>query len=253
MKIGILAAGISPEELRSRHGSYAEMFIALLGASEPSFGFRTYEVRNDDFPDAATDCDGWIITGSACGVYDNLPWMVRLKQLVLAIYQSGRPLVGICFGHQIVASAFGARVEKFDGGWGVGRQYYRIEGRHAFVEPDTRGFTINAMHQDQVLEQPAGAKIFATSDFCRFAGLVYDDRIFTLQAHPEFSLEFEAALLKLRSGAVIPQAVAEGALATLAPDASLDSALVARWMVRFLTGLEGPLDGAEAAGPKTER
>jgi len=234
MKIGILAAGISPAELLLQYGSYADMFVALLGPAEPDFSFRIYEVRNGEFPQQPGECDGWIITGSACGVYDNLPWMARLEALVRTLYDSGRSLVGICFGHQIVASAFGARVEKFQGGWGLGRQNYRIEGEHAFVDPGVRDFTLNAIHQDQVLELPHNARLFATSEFCRYAGLVYGDRIFTLQAHPEFRSEFETELLKLRSGSVIPEDVAAAGLATLNPGATVDSGPVAQWMIRFL-------------------
>ncbi|NVK42754.1 MAG: glutamine amidotransferase [Oceanospirillaceae bacterium] len=239
MKIGILAAGISPAELLPRYGSYADMFVALLGAAEPQLSFRIYEVRHNEFPAAASDCDGWIITGSACGVYDDLPWMSRLKALVLDIYNSDRPLVGICFGHQIVASAFGARVEKFEGGWGLGRQRYRIEDEHGFVESERRDFSLNAIHQDQVLELPENARLFASSDFCPYAGLVYDDRIFTLQAHPEFRSDFEAELLELRRGKVIPAEVADAALATLVSEPPADSERVAQWMIRFLKAGSG--------------
>lgn len=234
MNIGILAAGITPAELLAQHGSYADMFVALLAPAEPEFSFRIFEVRNGEFPDLADECDGWIITGSACGVYDHLPWMERLKELILEIYHRDKPLVGICFGHQIIASAFGARVEKFEGGWGLGRQQYRIEGDHAFVDPGVHDFTINAIHQDQVLELPENARLFATSDFCPYAGLVFGDRIFTLQAHPEFRSDFEAELLKLRGGTAIPDEIAAAGLATLSPDASVDSDRVAQWIIRFL-------------------
>lgn len=234
MKIGILATGITPDELLGQYGSYADMFINLLGPVAPEFEFSVYDVREEQFPSGAEACEGWIITGSKCGVYDDLPWMQRLKTLIREIYDADRPMVGICFGHQIVASAFGARVAKFDGGWGVGLHTYRIEGEHRFVSQGCTAFSINAMHQDQVLELPPQARLFATSEFCQYAGLVYGDRILTLQAHPEFNHDYEQALVSARRGTVIPEPRADQGLATLTEDNPTDSGLVAQWMARFL-------------------
>lgn len=232
MRIGILATGITPDELRGQYGTYAEMFMQLLGTD--SHSYTVFDVRDGDFPQGLEQCDGWIITGSRCGVYDDLPWMQKLKQLIVDIYNADIPLVGICFGHQIVASAFGAKVEKYSGGWGVGLHSYNIEGEHGFLDAGERSFTLNAMHQDQVLELPDNARLFATSSFCRYAGLVYGDRILTLQAHPEFKKEFERELVLSRKGAVVPDVVADAGLATLTADAEVDSARVAKWMGRFL-------------------
>lgn len=231
MKIGILATGITPDELLEQYGSYADMFIELLG---PVNDYTVFDVRDGQFPQAPDQCDGWIITGSKCGVYDDLPWMRQLKPLIVDIYEAGVPMVGICFGHQIIAAAFGARVEKYAGGWGVGLHSYNIEGEHDFLNADDREFTINAMHQDQVLELPENARLFATSEFCRYAGLVYGSKILTLQAHPEFSIPFERELVSARKGAVVPDDVADKGLATLQDDAPIDSARVAVWMQRFL-------------------
>ena len=235
MRIGILATGITPDELLGRFGSYADMFMRLLGSRAPAFSFEVFDVRDDQFPASVAACDGWIMTGSRCGVYDDLPWMAPLKQFIRDAYAAVVPLVGICFGYQIVASAFGASVQKYQGGWGVGLNTYRIEGQHAFVDAGDSAFTINAMHQDQVLELPQNAQLFATSEFCRYAGLVYGDRILTLQAHPEFTIEFERELVGSRRGEVVPEAVADAGLATLVDAAAIDSAKVARWIIRFLT------------------
>ncbi|WP_432698052.1 glutamine amidotransferase-related protein [Marinobacterium sp. YM272] len=235
MKTGILATGITPPELLEQYGSYADMFVALLGNEDPEMTFEIFDVRDDDFPASIDSFDAWVITGSRCGVYDNLPWMQRLSGLIREIYDAGQPLVGICFGHQIVASAFGAKVEKYEAGWGVGLNTYRIEGDWGFLAGDEQdSFTINAMHQDQVLELPQNARLFASSEFCRYAGLVYDDRILTLQAHPEFSNDYERELVAARRGPTVPEAVADEALAGLETGQQPESERVARWMVKFL-------------------
>lgn len=235
LKIGILATGITPDDLIASHGSYADMFVKLFSQAGYDFAYETFDVRDDVFPDSAESCDAWIITGSRSNVYENTPWMVRLKNLILEIYRTGRPIVGICFGHQIVAEAFGADVNKYPGGWGVGLHTYQLEK----TVPDLDGlkgqFTLNAMHQDQVLTKPKHAEVIAYSSFCPFAALRYDNRILTLQAHPEFNIEYETRLVLSRRDDPIPPATADEALVGLNDEsAHTDSLQVAQWMASFL-------------------
>jgi len=235
MKIGILATGITPDELIDEHGSYADMFVQLFQQAGHQFDYQVFDVREGHFPSSATDCDGWIITGSKFNVYENLPWMQQLKELILQIHGENRPLIGICFGHQIVADAFGGRVDKYQGGWGVGLQSYGVKPAFDFLKAAPSSFCISAMHQDQVLTKPDNAEVFASSDFCTYAGLVYDDRILTFQAHPEFNISYENSLISLRRGDVIPDETAELGLATIQEkDAATDSIMVAHWMADFL-------------------
>ncbi|AZT83849.1 glutamine amidotransferase [Marinobacter sp. NP-4(2019)] len=235
LKIGILATGITPDDLIDTYGSYADMFIDLFGQAGYDFDYETFDVRDDVFPDSAESCDAWIITGSKSNVYEKTPWMVRLKNLILEIYSVERPMVGICFGHQIIAEAFGADVNKYPEGWGVGLHTYQLEK----AVPELAGlqgqFTLSAMHQDQVVTKPKQAEVIAYSSFCPFAALQYDNRILTLQAHPEFNVDFESRLVRSRRDNPIPLAAADQALEGLNDkSAHTDSLQVARWMASFL-------------------
>lgn len=235
MKIGILACGITPDELISDFGTYSEMIASLVCSVNDSFEFETFDVRDDHFPASANTCDGWIISGSKFCVGEESPWMIRLQALIKDIYAEKIPTVGICFGHQIVAAALGGKVGKHSGGWGVGLHRYETITEDELFKELKGGFTLNAMHQDQILELPESAEVLARSDFCEYAALNYSNTIFTVQAHPEFSVVFEYLLVGLRRGSVIPDDVAEEGLATLrGAVVGADSARLAACMVGFL-------------------
>jgi GMP synthase-like glutamine amidotransferase len=192
MRIGILQTGLAPDSL-SDLGDYPDMFARLLQGR--GFTFRTWRVVDGLFPTHVTDCDGWLITGSRHGVYEDHPWIPVLEQFIRDCFAAHIPMVGICFGHQIIAQAMGGKVEKFSGGWAVGPQDYDFDGQR---------LTLNAWHQDQVTTAPKGAKIVATSDFCTNAALLYDHAL-TIQAHPEFQSDFIDGLMKTRGKGVVPE------------------------------------------------
>lgn len=200
MKIGILQTGHAPEDLQPMLGDYTDMFQDLL--HNQGFSFETYNVVDDTWPENAEACDGWLITGSKHGVYEDHPWIAPLEALIRDIAQSGRPLIGVCFGHQIIAQALGGKVEKFPGGWAVGHQTYDFGGAQ---------LSFNAWHQDQVTERPEGALVLASNDFCENAALLYGDRILTIQPHPEFDAAFIAGLIETRGQGVVPDGLLETA------------------------------------------
>ena len=200
--IGILKCGAVPEEMQDKHGDYTEMFSDLLG---PDLQYRVFDVENGDVPSQPDDADGWLITGSRHGVYEAHDWIPPLEQFLRDAYAASKPIVGICFGHQILAQALGGKVEKFDGGWSVGQVEYTLDG-----ESETT--CVNAMHQDQVIEPPADAETFGSTDFCKHAFLRYKGNAFTMQPHPEFNDSYTYDLIKVRLDRITPPGSAEEAL-----------------------------------------
>lgn len=225
MLIGILQTGHAPDALRPLHGDYDQHFERLLAGR--GLSFRTFAVVDGDFPEGPGDAEGWLITGSRHGAYEDLPWIARLEDLIRAIHAARVPLVGVCFGHQVIAQALGGRVEKFAGGWSVGRQVYDFAGQP---------LAVNAWHQDQVTAIPEGAAVVASSDFCANAALVYDDGAgpwaFTIQAHPEFGSDFVAGLIRARGRGLVPDPLLDAAEARAAEPT--DAPVLADRIARFL-------------------
>ena len=191
MKIGILLTGHPPEEIANGE-RYDAYFRRLLG--EETFDYATFSVVDGEFPEAPQDCDGWLITGSRHGAYEDHDWIPPLEDFIRACYAARQPMIGVCFGHQIIAQAMGGTVVKFDKGWSVGRVEYDIDGQR---------MAINAWHQDQVIRVPEGARVIGSSDFCENAALVYDDLMLTIQPHPEYGDEFVEGLIEYRGKGVV--------------------------------------------------
>jgi len=220
MKIGILQTGHAPDELLETTGDVGPYFSRMLDGFD--FTFAIYSVVDMEFPATITECDGWIITGSKFGAYDPEPFIAPLEDMIRAVYAADIPLVGICFGHQIIAQALGGKVEKFKNGWAVGNTTYDWNG-------DT--VALNAWHQDQVVERPADATVYATNDFCENAALVYGKRAFTVQPHPEYGGDFIGGLVEHRGKGIVPDDQLSRARSDLnKPD---DNARVAAQIARF--------------------
>lgn len=246
MRIGILETGEVAEDLRARHGDYPEMFRQLLTAADPALEFATVRVVAGEMPAAPSQADAWLVTGSRHGVYDGLPWIEPLKAFLRLCVAEHVPVVGICFGHQILAEALGGKVVKSDRGWGLGVQDYDFVARPGWMADAPAHFAMRALHQDQVIAPPAGTTVLARSAFCEYAALAYGDpeapEAISLQPHPEFGPEFMGELLALRAGTSFPMADFEAARPGL--DAPVAGADWARWIVAYLRRAEAARDAA---------
>ncbi len=238
MKITLLEAGRAPGRLQELYPSYPDMFVSLLAGIDETLSFETVALVDGAAPPDASTCEAALITGSPAGVYDRTPWMAPLRAFVRDASAARTPLVGVCFGHEIIADALGGEVAKSHKGWGVGRHTYDILARESWMVDAGSAFSLGVSHQDQVIIPPAGARTLARSTHTDHAMLVYDSApIISLQGHPEFTDGFLRALYGARRGKTLSDDLADQAIESLgAPE---DNTLVGEWMLRFLRGARG--------------
>lgn len=235
MRIGILETGRNREHLTTRHGTYVDMFGALLRNADPSLEFTSYAALDDERPASIHECDAWLLTGSRYTAFDRLPWMIRLEELLREMMAARKPIIGICFGHQILAQAMGGKVERAEVGWGLGPHLYSLHEPSAWMKEAPEAICLNAVHQDQVTAAPEGATVIASSPFCQNAILAYGDHALTFQAHPEFTPEFLSELLDALENSGLPQdAIADARIRLRNAEGKTDSALIAKWVLNFL-------------------
>ena len=227
MRLAILETGTPPDALIARFGRYPAMFERLLGGG---FDYDNYDVAAGELPRDASDHDAYLITGSPAGVYEPLPWIGELIAFLRAAASRAR-LVGICFGHQAMAQAFGGHVEKVAKGWGVGLHTYPIVKREPWMD-EASVVAAPASHQDQVVFQPPRTDVVASSIFTPYAALAWRDQpAISFQFHPEFEPDYAKSLIESRRDRLQDP---DAALASL--DRPNDNARVGGWIRAFLTG-----------------
>jgi GMP synthase-like glutamine amidotransferase len=235
----IIETGQAPEAIRADWPDYPAMFEALLAPHLLGWTYSAVQLSQGEIlPDPAT-LDAVLITGSPAGVYEDWPWMTPLMDFIRWASEAKIPQVGICFGHQAIAQALGAKVSKSDKGWGIGRHVYDIDAPQNWMgEAPPKTFSLGVSHQDQVQSLAPGAVLVAASDFCDHAAIAYPiQNAISFQGHPEFSPKFNCALYGIRKGKALPTELVETAEHSL--QTPVDNDLVGQWMANFLKHTSG--------------
>ena len=231
IRLGILNCDILSDAVVANFGDYPRMFQRFFGGSQSEFSYQVYRVQDGEFPADIRENDVYLITGSKASAYRREPWMLNLEVFIRSVVEEEIPLMGFCFGHQIVAQALGGGVAKSDKGWGVGVRKMNVLKRCDWMQVPLREFSLLYSHQDQVVELPPGAVTFAGDAFCSCAGMMLGSRVLTFQGHPEFDKDYLRYLLGVRRS-IIGEVETEQALRSLSKP--LDKRPVRQWLEVFI-------------------
>lgn len=238
MKIGILQVDSVREEFQTEFGNYPDMFRELLQKAsnsvlEEDLEICNFDVEYGEYPASPSDCDGYVITGSKRSVYEDEAWITRFRDYIKELHKAKIKMVGICFGHQMLALALGGRSEKADAGWGVGVHSYDVLIKKPYMQPPLANVSALVSHQDQVLELPAGAERLGGSKFCPNSMFQIEDHVLGFQGHPEFSKAYSEALMNLRRE-ILGEEVYKKGMESL--QRTIEGDTISQWMLRFLAG-----------------
>lgn len=236
MKLGILKTDQVRPEWVPEFGEYPDMFMALLGKVDPSLEFAVYDVEQGEYPADIDEVDAYLITGSKSSVYDDKPWIATLMDFVSELHRRRKKLVGICFGHQLVAQALGGKTEKSVRGWGMGLHTHRFNTAPSWYDDAGANLDILVSHQDQVVTNAAGARVLASSEFCENAVCQIGEHILTFQGHPEFVPAYSREIMAFRRAMIGEQVYREGVASLAVPP---QGERVAHWIMNFLREQQG--------------
>ncbi len=235
MRIGILQTGEFPDAVVARQGSYPAFFTRLLVRADPGLSTFTVNVEGGAPLGTPQDADGWLVTGSRHGSYEDHAWIPPLEAFLRDSIAVQVPVVGVCFGHQILAQALGGRVDKSDKGWGLGVQDYDVGDLPDWAAPLVDARAGIAIHQDQVVDQPPNSHVLMRSDFCPYAALAYGTPeapvALSVQPHPEYTGDLLQDMIDVRLQEKVPGPVLAQAVESL--NRPVDADPWARTIVEF--------------------
>ena len=231
MKVCVLDNDVLDPVVAPTYTSYGAMFERLLRDAGADWMIDIFNTTLGQYPDSFADYDAVLLTGSKADSFSQEPWVLELRRRVEGILASKQKLVGVCFGHQLVGLCLGAKVGRAPQGWGSGRMTYQW---HAPDFPQAGGrqeVSLLASHQDQVLTLPEDAELLASSDFCPVAAYAVGDRVFCVQAHPEFVEAYSGFILDKRR-AILGEQIYQKGMESLGN--GHDGVQFARMMVAFV-------------------
>ncbi|MBK9441351.1 MAG: amidotransferase [Comamonadaceae bacterium] len=198
MKLCILENDYLDPAVEATYQGYGAMFERLLRDAGATGDFDIFNTVKGQYPETFDAYDAVLLTGSRADCFSQEPWVLALRQKVQALLDAKKKLIGVCFGHQLIALCLGAQVGRAPQGWGAGRMQYQWLAPDLPQAQGRSDIALLASHQDQVFDLPAGARLLASSEFCPVAAFAVQDHVFCVQAHPEFVEDYSSFLLNKR-------------------------------------------------------
>lgn len=184
----IIKTGRTFPDIESDFGDFEDMITRAMGAEEGQTLVRE-PPAGEDLPDPAS-CSGAVITGSHAMVTDNAPWMEETAGWLRQAAEADMPVLGICFGHQLLAHALGGKAGFHPQGREAGTVCvdFTSEAEKDSLFQDLKGqYQVHVSHAQSVLELPPGSVLLAKGDHEPHQAVRFADRVWGVQFHPEFN------------------------------------------------------------------
>ena len=229
--VDVLLMNTDRSAFAERHPDDAQKVITALQAVRPAWAYRAWAARDGELPPDILAADAWVLTGSVASVTQPEPWMKRTGQAVRQRHAAGRTLVGLCFGHQLIAQALGGAVGRSAGGFRLGVADTQITVQEPWMDPPLPRLSLFAAHEDQVQQAPPGARVLGSSAHCPVGAYAIGRHVLCTQYHPELTRPFMRDLLAT-FGHKFGASVAAQAAAQIEQNVDADTFM--RWAAQFI-------------------
>jgi GMP synthase (glutamine-hydrolysing) len=209
----LLKAGDAAESVRLSAGDYERWFLRTIGLSGYRFDILPVH-RGAPLPASADGYDAVMMTGSPLSVTQLAPWMERAAAFMVEAGERGVPVLGVCFGQQLLAHAYGGRVTRNPQGRETGTVEVTLtqEGRQdPLFDGLPERFAVQATHEDIVSQLPEGARVLAGNANTAAQALAFRASVRGVQFHPEAPPDAMRAVILARQEGLEQDAVARGA------------------------------------------
>jgi GMP synthase (glutamine-hydrolysing) len=198
LRLCVLVTGQTLPAIAARRGEYPAWIRHHTGDAWQG-EWITHDVRTDAPLPAPADADAFVLTGSSSSVTERAPWMLRTEALLRELGAARKPVLGICFGHQLVGQAFGGNVTKNPRGREIGTVRAERLADDPVFEGLPQAFDVNATHVDSVTTVPPGAEVVARTALEPVAALRVGETVRSFQFHPEFDADAIRGYLEARA------------------------------------------------------
>lgn len=196
-KLCIIKLGTTYADMKSRFGDFEHW--TQNGLDAPGAFVRIVNAKNGQGLPAPEKCAGAVLTGSHAMATDNAEWSVRTENWLKELLHAGVPILGICYGHHLLARAAGGKAGYHPQGREVGTVQILVFPGAAESDPlfsaVPKRFFAHATHSQTVLKLPPGAVHLAQSDHDPYHAFRIGGRAWGVQFHPEFSAEIMRAYI----------------------------------------------------------
>ena len=248
LHIAVLLMNTDRSAFAQRHPDDAQKVITALQAVRPHWRFSAWAARDGELPADPLAADAWVLTGSVASVIEPQTWMERAADALRLRHAARRTLVGLCFGHQLIAQALGGQVARSASGFRLGVADTALALAEPWMDPPRDHLCLFAAHEDQVLQAPPGARILGGDAFCPVGAYAVAQHVLCTQYHPELSRPFMRDLLATFGHRFGPELVSRAAVQI---EQDVDAEVFMQWVARFIeAALPAPL---HAPSPTQER
>lgn len=233
MKVNLLICDIFEDLMPFEDTGYVKMIQHLFTDVHPvALTFEVFEAFAGDLPKTIDKKAIYVISASRANPCSEIPWLVNLKQFIKELHHNKAKIIGISFGHQLIAHTLGGRVENAIVGLALGIREVQLCHTEAINYFSGRKLNLFHYHQQQVVALPPTSELFAYSKFCPIEGFTIGKHIITIQGHPEYSEKYIRFLLKNQLHEV-PEILRIKSVESLKQNNN--GAEIASYMLQFLT------------------